>query len=71
MYENTCEKVTDDMYTVIILKEKIHWFCSVCESKAIYVLKLVAKLKSKNDEIDVKVKDVIQVKNEEFKENRE
>ena len=50
------ENVTSDEYDFIENhREQLHWFCKVCNSKAVELLKLVQGMKDKQDKLEGKV----------------
>jgi hypothetical protein len=56
-FHKDCQNVSTEFYSLIkqfgsVAGGSCHWFCDVCNPKAIDVLKLVQQVKDKNNELD-------------------
>ncbi len=73
-YHAKCEGITDDEYDLLNkCASKVHWFCSVCDDKAVDVLRLVQtmkdtqnKMQSSIDNLALKVDNIANLKDETF-----
>lgn len=58
-FHRTCEQVSDDQYTAIYASGKqTHWFCQLCNSRAMETLLFIQTVKNQNEKMQTEIDNI-------------
>ena len=61
-FHSECQGITKATYKLLaknawVTKNHVHWYCHICDTSAVQIITLVAKISKKHDQLDMQVQE--------------